>query len=141
MVLVRMNVFLGLLVRVFPDHRVIMRMVVVAFMRMRMGMGMSVAVRMRRPRPMNVLFVAMRVRRFITMGMLGGRIIGREHIHLGSGDSAAAHLAHLEARTDIQRRSRLGQCLERDAGVHKGAQQHVAADAGKAFQISNAHRF
>src|ERR1017187_5274740 len=121
MVLVRMNVFMGMLVRVFPDHRVIMRMVVVAFMRMR------------RLRPMHVLFVAMRVRRFITMGMLGSRTIGREHIHLGSGDSAAAYLAHLEPRAYVQRRSSMGKRIERDAGVHKCAQQHVAADAGKAF--------
>jgi hypothetical protein len=133
MVLVRMNVFMGVLVCVFPDDRLVVRMVVVAFMRMRMGMCMSVAVRMRRLRPMHVLFVAMRVRPFIPMCMLRSRTIGRQHIHLGSGNSAAAHLAHLEARTDIQRRSRLDKCLERHARVDKGAQQHVAANAGKAF--------
>src|SRR5580658_8222667 len=96
---------------------------VAVFVRMRMGVfvGMIVSV-----------FRSVRVS--VMMG-----IFARHHIDLGSGDSAAAHFAHLEARAYIQRRSRLSQSFKGNACIDKRAEQHVAADAGEALQISNSH--
>jgi hypothetical protein len=62
------------------------------------------------------------------------------HIYFGSGEAATTHLAHFEPRAHVQRHSCLGKCVERNADIHEGAQQHVAANAGEALQISNAHR-
>jgi hypothetical protein len=68
------------------------------------------------------------------------RIVRREHVHLGGCNSAAADLAHFEPRAYVQRSRRLFKAVEGNTRIHKSAQQHVAADAGKTFQIANSHR-
>jgi len=103
--------------------------------RMLMVMRMRMAVRMRIALAVGVFVSVFRsVRVSVMMG-----IFARHHIDLGSGDSAAAHFAHLEARAYIQRRSRLSQSFKGNACIDKRAEQHVAADAGEALQISNSH--
>ena len=138
-----MNVFMGMLVCVFTCYCVIMCVLVVSVVRVRMAMSVSVAVRMCRLRPMRMLRVRVVVSGFSPVGMRMTFIAGmcvvrsgavhRHHVHFGSCDAPAAYLAHLEPRAYVQRRSSMGKRIERDAGVHKCAQQHVAADAGKAF--------
>jgi hypothetical protein len=103
--------------------------------RMLMVMRMRMAVRMRIALAVGV-FVS--VFRSVRVSVMVG-IFARHHIDLGSGDSAAAHFAHLEARAYIQRRSRLSQSFKGNACIDKRAEQHVAADAGEALQISNSH--
>jgi hypothetical protein len=77
-----------------------------------------------------MLFVLM-----LVMGVfrLGWRRVWRNHVNLGCGQAAAAHLAHLKARAHVQRGRRFFKAAEGNARVHQGAQQHVAADAGKAL--------
>ena len=63
-----------------------------------------------------------------------GRIVcrpGVDDVHLGSGQAAAAHLAHLQARAHVERGGRLLKSVKGNARIHESAQQHVAADAGK----------
>jgi len=67
-------------------------------------------------------------------------LLRRDHIHLGCRDAAACHLAHLKTSAHVQSRSRLFKVSEGNPGIHQCAQQHVTANAGKAFQISNTHR-
>jgi hypothetical protein len=126
----------------FANHLMRVLVPMVALMRVRVGMRMRVAVRERRVGSMRVLRMFVLVRSVGPMRMRVARraFIQRLYIHFGSGNSATAHLAHLEARTHIQRGSRLLKQAERNACIHKGAKQHIAADAGKALQVSNAHR-
>lgn len=63
-----------------------------------------------------------------------------ENVDLGAGDAAALNLACFQTRADAKRRSGLLQDFERYTGIDQGAEEHVAADAGKAVQIGNAHR-
>ena len=62
---------------------------------------------------------------------LDRRRVRRNHVHLGSSQAAAAHLAHLQARAHAERGRRPLKAVERNARVHHRAQQHIAADAGK----------
>lgn len=90
---------------------------------------------------MRVPVIRVALVRLALMRMIRRNAFARQHIHFGSSNAAAAHFPHLEMRAYVQRRSRLGQCVERNSGIDKGAQQHVAADPGETLQISNAHRF
>ena len=67
------------------------------------------------------------------------RTLAGHHIDLRSSNTATADLAHLEARAHVQRRCCFGKHLKRNARIDKRAQQHIAADAGEALQISNSH--
>ena len=84
----------------------------------------------------------MRMRRepVVRMGVPGRRLLRCEYVHFGSGKPAAAHLAHLQARAHAQRGGRLFKMSKIHAGIHQGAQQHVAAYAGETLQISDSHR-
>jgi len=62
-----------------------------------------------------------------------------DDIDLGSGQPPSTHLAHLEARTYVERRGRLFKQGKRHARIYKRAKQHVAADAGETLQISDSH--
>ena len=91
------------------------------------------------------MMVLMRLVRMIAVrSMLLDRscrmVFAREHIHFGSGQAASHHLARLEPAAHIQ----CCRCVRKDAqrypGIDDSAQQHVAADAGKAIQVANTHR-
>ena len=139
MVLMGMRVFMSMLVGMFTGNFMLMGVAVLALMRVCVSMRMRVAVRMRRLCPMRMLRMIVLVCPFGLMRMLRRRIVAGHHVNFGSCDAAAAHFAHLKARTYIQCGGRLLKQAERNACIHKGAKQHVAADAGKTFQISNAH--
>ena len=83
----------------------------------------------------------MRMRRVIVVRVLrlSRMRVGRDDIHLGCGQAAAAHLAHLQMRAHVQRGCSLRKSVKGDARIHKGAQQHIAAYAGKALKVSNSH--
>ena len=63
-----------------------------------------------------------------------------DDINFRSGNAAAHDFAHFEARAEIQRGGCFLEMGEGNAGVNESAEQHVAADSGKAFEISNTHR-
>ena len=131
--LLRVAVFVRMRMRVLAGDLMSMCVWMLMVMRMRMAVRMRIALAVG-------VFVGMIVSVFrsVRVNVMMG-IFARHHIDLGSGDSAAAHFAHLEARAYIQRRSRLSQSFKGNACIDKRAEQHVAADAGEALQISNSH--
>jgi hypothetical protein len=60
-------------------------------------------------------------------------------VDLGAGEAAAQDFAGLEARPDVEGIGGSGKLVKRDARVDHGAEEHVAADAGEAVEISNSH--
>lgn|SRR5580698_9527166 len=127
--LLRVAVFVRMRMRVLAGDLMSMCVRMLMVMRMRMAVRMRIAL---------AVGVFVSVFRSVRVSVMMG-IFARHHIDLGSGDSAAAHFAHLEARAYIQRRSRLSQSFKGNACIDKRAEQHVAADAGEALQISNSH--
>lgn len=121
MVLVRMCVFVGVLVRVFTGYRVIVRVRVVALMRMRVSVCMCVDMRILRPMRVLRMRMALRCLDVVRVGVIRALAFADQHIHLGSSDSASAHLAHLETCTHVQRRSRVDKRVEGDTRIDKGA--------------------
>ena len=87
-----------------------------------------------------MVLMAMRPMIVVRVPRLVRRRFPGNHIHLGPGDSAAAYLARFKPRAHPQRRSRLLKKRKRHSRIHQGAQQHIAAYAGKAFQITSSHR-
>jgi hypothetical protein len=94
---------------------------------------------------MGVLIMGMNMRvRFVRVllvrmpGLIRGSL-RRYHVHIRCRQAATGHLAHLKPRTHIQCGRRLRQGFERNARIHQGAQQHVSANPGKTFQISDSH--
>ena len=85
---------------------------------------------------------AVRVFRMIPMRMAARWRVRGQYIHFGCGKPATAHLAHLQMRAHVQRGCSLRKSVkgEGNARIHKGAQQHIAAYAGKALKVSNSHR-
>ena len=62
-----------------------------------------------------------------------------DHVHFDCGDAASHHFAHFKTGAYVQRDGGLREGVEGNAGVNQCAEQHVAANAGKTFQISNTH--
>ena len=61
-------------------------------------------------------------------------------IHLGRGDAAAIDPRNFQPRSDVQRRDRILEELGRHSRIDQRAEEHVAAHAGKAVEVGNAHR-
>jgi len=80
---------------------------------------------MRLMRMFPVSMFLMRVSRFNCL------LVRSENVDLGGSKPAAADLAHLQARTDIERGCCFLKTSKRNARINEGAEQHVAADAGK----------
>ena len=78
---------------------------------------------------------SVRVSRVAIVGMLGagGVLLGGDDIDLGSGDAAAAYFAHFKAGADVEGGGCFCKGVKGNAGVHQGAEHHVAAYAGKTF--------
>ena len=85
-----------------------------------------------------VLFMLMRV---VRVFRLRWQRLRRNHVHLGCGQAPAAHPTHLQARAHAQRSRCFFKTTEGNARIHQGAQQHVAAYAGKTLKITNTHHF
>ena len=64
-----------------------------------------------------------------------------QHARLASGDAAAVRDLKDQLGAQAESGGGLLQQIGRDAGVNQRAQQHVSADAGKTFEIANAHVF
>jgi hypothetical protein len=58
---------------------------------------------------------------------------GGNHVHFRSADAATVDAGDLQTRIHAQGRHRLGKKLRRNPGIHQGAKEHVAANAGKAL--------
>ena len=61
-------------------------------------------------------------------------------VQLGGRDPAAIHSRNLQPRSNFKRRDRVLEQLRWNSCIHQGAEKHVAADAGKAVEVSYAHR-
>jgi hypothetical protein len=66
--------------------------------------------------------------------------LSRQDVDFGSAETAAHDLPVLEARANVESRNRVLKNREGNASIDEGAEKHVAADAGEAFEISNSHR-
>jgi len=141
MMLVRMPMIVRIGMLVFVQMRVFMRIAVLV------GMAMTVRVCMRLSGPMRV-FVRMRMCVLVRMGVVGMiamrmlrlSAFACQHVDLRAGQTAADDFTRLDPRSHIECRSGFRQHRYRNPRIHHGAQQHVAADAGKAVQIGNTHR-
>jgi hypothetical protein len=124
---------MAMLVGVF----VLVGMRIVAVIVMRMVRRGGVFVRMRVAMlVMMLMCVAVRGR-----GLLGriGEAIADQHIHLGAGKASAKDFALFKARANVERRYGAFELGEGYACINERAQQHVATDARKTFQVSNSH--
>jgi hypothetical protein len=95
------------------------------------------------------MFVMMRMRmivRGVVVLVVAVVIAGRvgivtidQHAGFARADAAAIYRIEDEGRGEIEGRGRLLQERGRDAGVDQGAEQHVSAKAGEAFEIADTH--
>src|ERR1700690_3592599 len=63
-----------------------------------------------------------------------------DHIDFGRGDAAAVYFRNFQARANVQGGYGFFEKSGRDSGVDEGSEEHVAADAGEAVEVGNAHR-
>ena len=77
-----------------------------------------------------------------TMGVFpaGCALFRSDDIDFGCDETAAAYLAHFKAGTHIECDGGFRKGIEGDAGVHQGAEHHVAAYTGKTLKIGSSHR-
>jgi hypothetical protein len=93
------------------------------------------------------MLVIMRVRVMMVLVVLVMRVLVRcvgvmaadEYAGLARGDAAAVYGIKDKGCAEVERRGGLLKQCRRDAGVDQGAEQHVSAEAGEAFEITNAH--
>jgi len=62
-----------------------------------------------------------------------------EHVNPGCRDAAAIDAADAQLSADVERGNRALQQIFADAGMKQGAEDHVSADSGETFEISNTH--
>ena len=101
---------------------------VIVLMSMRVFVGMIVAV------GMFVLVILHRMSLIVLMAVFC------EDIDLGSGKATAKDLPVLKASSNVESSNRLLKQRDRNTSIDEGAEKHVAADAGEAFEISNTHQ-
>jgi hypothetical protein len=90
--------------------------------------------------PIMGLVVRMRmVVRSVCMFFSGGGLAGK-NLDLGRAQTAAHHFARFEFGAHIERARGVGKKIEGNTGIDHCAQQHIAADTGKAVQIAYTHR-
>ena len=56
-------------------------------------------------------------------------------VHLGRGNPTAHHSRNLQLRSEAERGHRVLQQARRHSGIYQSAEEHIAADAGKTFEI------
>jgi hypothetical protein len=72
---------------------------------------------------------------------VGVLVIGLgDDVDLGSGEAAAHDFAAFNARIDVQGCNSVFEHGKWDASIDEGSEEHVAADAGEAFEIGNSHQ-
>ena len=72
------------------------------------------------------------------MGVFG-EVCAFVDVNFGGGDSAAVDLFDLEGGVEIQGGGGLVEDGGVEAGVDEGSEEHVAADAGEAVEVGDAH--
>ena len=72
------------------------------------------------------------------MGVLGG-MVAFEDVDLGRGDPAAINLLNGERCVEFECGDGLMENFGGDAAIDQGSKKHVAADAGEAVEIGDAH--
>jgi hypothetical protein len=79
----------------------------------------------------------------VVMVMAGGfgELSVFEDVDLGGADAAAVHVMNVQLGSYVEGFGGLLQKFGGDSGVEERSQEHVSADAGKAFEISDTHRF
>jgi hypothetical protein len=78
------------------------------------------------------------------MSMTTGRIgfvAADQHMSFAGADAAAVYGIEAEGCAEVERGRGLLEEFGSDASVDQGAEEHVSADAGKAFEIANAHGY
>ena len=100
----------------------------------------------RRRRGFMVVRMRMIVMMVVIVFMRVGMIVGRvgfvaidQHASLARADAAAIYGIKGEGCAEVERGGGLLEERGRDAGVDQGAEEHVSAEAGEAFEIANAH--
>jgi hypothetical protein len=95
----------------------------------RVAVGLGVSVRM-------ILMV-------VVVRMTGsfGELSVFEDVDLGGANAAAVHVVDVQFSSYIESFGSSLQEFGGDSGIDERSQEHVSADAGKAFEISDTHRF
>ena len=87
--------------------------------------------------------VGVSMRMVVTMAVMVIRGIGQlalhEDIDLRRMNPAAVNFLNFQRSAKRKRRQRFAQQIDRDAGLHKRSEQHIAADTGEHIEVSNAH--
>ena len=92
--------------------------------------------------PMIVAGMFMRMRMFLPLPVfLAGQVLFPIHpnIRLRSRNPATHYPGKFQPRPNSERRHSFFQRLRPNSGIHKRAQKHVAAHAGKTLKVGNAH--
>ncbi len=91
-------------------------------------------------------FVVVRMRVIVMMMIVVAMIVRRvgfvavdQHMGFARADAAAIYGIEREGCAEIERRGGLLEERGGDASIDQGAEQHVSADAGEAFEIADAH--
>ena len=115
-----------------PGASVYVRMLVIVFVAMVVFMLVAVImiVRVR----MVVPVIVMIVRGF-------GGLAVFEYVDLGGADAAAVYVVNVQLGPYVEGFGGLLQKAGGDSGIEERSQEHVSADAGKAFEISDTHGF
>jgi hypothetical protein len=112
---------------------------------MRMGVSLLVWVRMSFAMMVMGLVVLMRMRVLMAAGRnhLGRHLLFpiHQHIDFGRRNPAAIDLRNFQSGADIERGHCFLEHVGRHASIDQGAQEHVAAHAGKTIEVSYAHDF
>jgi hypothetical protein len=75
----------------------------------------------------------------VRMGGCFGWLVAFEDVDFGAGDSAAVYSFDLEGGAEVERGGGVVEDGGVDAGVEDGSEEHVAADAGEAVEVGDAH--
>lgn len=67
-------------------------------------------------------------------------VVGDDDVHFCGGESAAHDLALFETGADVEGLGGLFEEREGDACIDESTEEHVAANAGEAFEITDTHR-
>jgi hypothetical protein len=68
-----------------------------------------------------------------------GQLVAFEDVDFGAGDSAAVYFLDLERGAEVEGGGGFVEDGGVDAGVEEGSEEHVAADAGEAIEVGDAH--
>jgi hypothetical protein len=91
---------------------------------------------------MRMIVMLMVVIMLVRVGMFVGRVglLAVDHYtDLAGADAAPVYGIEAKGCAEVERSGGLLEEFGSDASVDQGAEEHVSADAGKAFEIANTH--